>query len=317
MYRISPENVSLHINEISSLRIGSYKSFFKTESDNEAYGIYCWNSELSSRISLSIGIYEILLRNRIHRELSKFFFQNKSYQSGYLNGTIESCDWYNHISTESKFRTYIKKEISDKNGSLLSPPPYPHQVVSKLSHGRWRYAFKVTTSLNGKLIPWDKLLHDIFPEYRSDFKKASAKEIVFSKIKQVHLLRNRISHFEPAWKFGELRNESGNRVIRTAPKNILECLSRTRTEYNNIIDIISFISSDVSKFYKETRNHKEICDLLNLNAINSFKGESKRIEIDMTSETLAQDIEAVMSESKQRNNTVVLTLNGKTIANLR
>jgi len=317
MYRISPENISNHINEISSLRIGSYKSFFKTASDEEAYGIYCWNGELSSRISLAIGIYEVLLRNKIHKCLSEFFFKNKSFHTGTLNGTMESCDWYNHISTTSKFSSYIIKELTNESGNLLSPPPYPHQVISKLSHGKWRYAFKVTTTANGKIIPWDSLLHDIFPEYRSDFKKPSVKEAVYMRLKQVHLLRNRIAHFEPIWKFGELKNEAGNRTLKQAPKNTLECLGRTKTEYKYIVDIISWMSSDMFKFYEQTINHKETLELLDLNAINSFKEKSQTIKIDLSSEDLSHEIESAMSKSKRRNNKVELTKDGKCIAILR
>jgi len=318
MYRISPENINKHIDEISSLRIGTYKSFFKTGSDEEAYGIYCWNSEISSRINLAIGIYEVILRNRIHKTLSKFFFKNKrKFCSGILNGTAESCDWYNHISTTSKFSSYVKREITDEQGNLLSPPPYPHQIVSRLSHGKWRYAFKVTTTLNGNLIPWDVLLQEVFSEYRSDFKKPSVQEAVFSRIKQVHLLRNRIAHFEPVWKFGELKNEAGNKVIKAAPKNTMECLGRTKTEYKYIVDIISWISSDMSTFYQQTRNHAETLELLELNAINSFKGKSQKLEIDISSDSLAQEIEDAMSKSKQRNNTITLVKDGKTVANLR
>ncbi|KAF6530642.1 Abi family protein [Enterobacter hormaechei] len=317
MYRISPENISKHINEISSLRIGSYKSFFKTASDEEAYGIYCWNGELSSRISLAIGIYEVLLRNRIHSALSNFFFNNKNFCNGPLNGTVDSCDWYNHISTTSKFSSYIKRELTDEDGKLLSPPPYPHQIISKLSHGKWRYAFKVTTASNGKNIPWDSLLPSVFPEYRSDFKKPSVKEAVFMRLKQVHLLRNRISHFEPIWKFGDLKNEAGNKSIRTAPKNTLECLGRTKTEYKYIVDIISWMSSDMYDFYEKTRNHKETLDLLELDAINSFKEKSQTIIIDLDSENLSQEIETAMSKSKQRNNKVELRKAGKFVAILR
>lgn len=317
MYRISPENISNHINEISSLRIGSYKSFFKTTNDEEAYGIYCWNGELSSRISLAIGIYEVLLRNKIHKTLSGFFFNNKNYCSGALNGTFESCDWYNHISENSKFSSYIKSELTDEKRNPLSPPPYPHQIISKLSHGKWRNAFKVTKTLNGKDIPWDRLLHEVFPEYRSDFKKPSAKEPVFMRLKQVHLLRNRISHFEPVWKFGELKNEAGNKTMRKAPTNIVECLSRTKTEYKYIVDIISWMSSDMHNFYEKTLNHKEILELLELNAINSFKEKSQTIQIDIKSEDLSQQIEIAMSKAKQRNNKVELTKAGKCIAILR
>ncbi|HGT3827046.1 TPA: Abi family protein [Escherichia coli] len=317
MYRISPENISNHINEISSLRIGSYKSFFKTTSDEEAYGIYCWNGELSSRISLAIGIYEVLLRNKIHNCLSEFFFKNKSFYTGTLNGTAESCDWYNHISPTSKFSSYIRKELTNESGNLLSPPPYPHQVISKLSHGKWRYAFKVTTTANGKPIPWDSLLHDIFPEYRSDFKKPSVKEAVYMRLKQVHLLRNRIAHFEPIWKFGELKNEAGNKTLKQAPKNTLECLGRTKTEYKYIVDIISWMSSDMFTFYEQTSNHKETLQLLDLDAINSFKEKSQTIKIDLSSKNLSHEIEDAMSKSKRRNNKVELTKDGKCIAILR
>ncbi|VAG78445.1 Uncharacterised protein [Enterobacter hormaechei] len=70
-------------------------------------------------------------------------------------------------------------------------------------------------------------------------------------------------------------------------------------------------------FYEKTRNHKETLDLLELDAINSFKEKSQTIIIDLDSENLSQEIETAMSKSKQRNNKVELRKAGKFVAILR
>lgn len=210
MYRSSPSDVISQVSNVSSLRISSYKSFFNLPNYDEAYGVYCWNNELSSRINLAIGTYEILLRNRIHKVLSQFFFNNPKHRSGELHGSEESCAWYDHLSDDSAFKKCTEQGKMDKQGNLLKNLPYPHQMISKLSHGKWRYVFKVTETKMEK-IPWNSLLKDIFTDFNSSFELPSKRELVFSRLKQVHLLRNRIAHFEPVWKYGELWDEQGKK----------------------------------------------------------------------------------------------------------
>lgn len=94
-------------------------------------------------------------------------------------------------------------------------------------------------------------------------------------------------------------------------------LAELKTEYKYIVDIISWMSSDMHNFYEKTLNHKEILELLELNAINSFKEKSQTIQIDIESEDFSQQIEIAMSKAKQRNNKVELTKAGKCIAILR
>lgn len=319
MYRISPDSndVQSLIDCISKARISSYSNLLKASSDDEAYGFYCWNNEITSRLSLSIGTYEILLRNKIHNVLSYFFFENRKYCNGSLQGNRESCDWYNHIEYAKKVSESIQRELSDINGNLITPPPPPHQVISKLSHGNWRYILKINKTKNGKLLPWDKLLPLIFPNFIGGFSKQGKKDAVLMRMKQIHFLRNRISHFEPVWKFGDLRNEPGDIVIKKSPTDIVGILGRLKTEYKYIIDVMSFISKEAESFYLKTQNHNEINSILDMNGFESFRNKSETINIDLNSENLSKEIEELLAKRKQRNNQLNLTKDGVVIATLR
>ena len=88
---MKPSNISETINTISSDRLNSYRNYFNLKSDEECLGVYLWNDALSASFFKLISIFEVALRNTIHRELSRHF---EAYRH---QGHVFDNDWYEHL----------------------------------------------------------------------------------------------------------------------------------------------------------------------------------------------------------------------------
>ncbi|MDQ0022219.1 Abi family protein [[Curtobacterium] plantarum] len=284
MLHTPPLNVLPHIEDITDARLSNYKSFFNLATNEEAFGIYCWNEELSSRFMQLIGIVEIIQRNRIHKNLSeKIWNKNISF------GVKESNDWYAHISLNPKSRGKIKKVTHTKSGSLKTPKPSPNKVISSMTYGFWPYVIETKHTNTGKKIPWDELIPKIYQGHHQRDKQFWAKQAnldgLLSRIEKVGEIRNRVAHFEPLWKHGEQLEERKERQnytpqpIAPAPTTASEAIKRTKEEYIKINQLLHWLSKDRAADYINSENHRIATWLLSEEALDMYKKSAKIKEI--------------------------------------
>lgn len=204
MYRAKSPNIASYINNISTKRLSNYKKIHPTKTDNEIYGMYCWNSELSTRINMVIGIYEICLRNKIHSVMSDYIY-NKMAKNNKIDGDGTSCNWYDQIKISETLRNEIDRVGSDSKD----------KIISSLSHGTWRHIFNIEKDNNEKPIPWSTLIPKIFssapPGY---FNRKNNLDSTKLNLTRINKLRNKVAHFEPVWRNKELKDFSGKRIIK-------------------------------------------------------------------------------------------------------
>jgi len=312
MYRTLPYAIANHINDISSERLNSYRRVYPQKSDEEIYGMYCWNSEVSSRISMAIGIYEVCLRNKIHRVMSDYMFNNKKSFIGALQGNSISCDWYDKIATSGGTKNEIDK-IHSEGGN-----PPPHKVVSSISHGTWRYILEIKKTNNGKAILWDTIFPKIFSSTPDNFfNKTTRLDELKLNMKRINILRNRVSHFEPIWKNKQLKSMDGKKEIKKEPTTIGDCLSRMKSEYNTIISTLSYISSDMHNFYTSTTNHAEILSMMTENSLKSFMSPNQSVSLDIEDEDFKDKVIQQISNPLCRNWLFELKKSGVVIGHLK
>lgn len=312
MYKTQTVNITKHISDISSDRLNSYRRVYPHKSEEEIYGMYCWNSELSSRISMAIGIYEVCLRNKIHSVMSNYLSKNKGFYQGTLLGGEKSCDWYDKIATSGK----TKWQIDDIYKQGGHPPP--HKIISSISHGCWRHILEIKKTNNGKDIPWDKIFPLIFSATPDKFfNKNNRLDELKLNMKRINDLRNRVSHFEPIWKNKALRSIDGKKEIKNEPKTIADCISRMRSEYTTIVRTLSYISSEMHQFYIGTMNHIDILSMMTENSLKSFMSQSKTVVLDVDSVDFSQDLIAQLSNPLCRNWLFELKKSGNVIGHVR
>ena len=284
MLHTPPLNVTPHIEDITDVRLSNYKSFFNLTTNEEAFGVYCWNEELSSRFMQLIGVIEIIQRNRIHKHLSeKLWDRRNSF------GSKESNDWYMNIILNTKSMSKIKKITHTKSGNLKSPRVSPNKVISSMTYGFWPYVIETKQTKNRINIQWDELIPSIYQGHHQQDKQYWGKQAnldrLLSRIERVGSIRNRVAHFEPLWKHGDLMEERKERqnytptIISQAPVTVSEAIQRTKDEYIKINQLLHWLSKDRAVDYINSENHRIATWLLSEEALSLYKNASsmKRI----------------------------------------
>jgi len=133
-----PSDIAECIDVTSRARLSSYCDFFNV-GISEAYSIYKWNDELSSRLMQLIGTVEIILRNRIHEALVKELRLNLP------NHQQLDDRWYSYINSEPETISKLNAALKNRNGRAKRPEPSSNQVISKMSFGFWPNILKNTT----------------------------------------------------------------------------------------------------------------------------------------------------------------------------
>ncbi|EMC9797276.1 Abi family protein [Enterobacter hormaechei] len=282
MFRTPPVSTISHINDITHTRLINYKNIFAVKDDSELHGIYSWNEEIAAKMMYLIGMIEVTLRNRIHGGISKLIF-NKSalYCQVPPSGNASSCNWYNYFNIKNQeLKRAFNKELNDRQGKILTPPPSPHKVISSIENGKWFYVMKVKNTLNGCKIAWNEVFPDVFTNYTSslagvDSNSDKKRNTVLNRLKAFNKIRNRCAHFEPVWKFGPLLSEDDGSVIKPPPVDSITCLARLKLEYKKMTDLLKWLSPDMSSYYESTRTHQELTFLISQEGLNNFRNSEQ------------------------------------------
>lgn len=114
---------------ISKPRLDSYRGYFHLANPNEAIGIYMWNTDLSACFNALMAMFEIALRNSVHRAMSL----------SYSRQAATSIHWYDTIrgslsADTTKKVDEVRYEWVRRRGQrvrqLRTPAPSPDEIVS-------------------------------------------------------------------------------------------------------------------------------------------------------------------------------------------
>ncbi|PBK51306.1 hypothetical protein C6380_05170 [Pseudomonas syringae pv. actinidiae] len=317
MYNPTPFNLTPSLDAISTARLSTYRQFFNPNSDEELYGIYCWNEMLSSNILRLIGSVEVTLRNRFHTLLS----QHAHTSQWAYTGTPDSNDWYSHAGLTGKSEDKVKAITHDSRydrtlrTKVYVAKPYPispNKVVSSMTFGFWAPLLDVG-------LPWKTLLPQIFPRHRyasvPNFWNQAAIGTIYERLNAVRDIRNRVAHFEPIWKIKDMPEEVRPtrgvtpRVELPAPTNEAEALVRLQTMYDRIVQLLYWMSADRAADYRTTELHQKSSYLLTQDGLDHFKSVSATQTYRMSTLTKSWGMKLVFQQRKP----LQLTHKGKVV----
>jgi hypothetical protein len=306
MYNPTPCNLITSLDAISVARLSTYRNFFNPKSDEELYGIYCWNEILSSNLLRLIGSVEITLRNRFHLYLSQYAHASNWQHSG----SSDSNDWYEHANLSGKssdkvkavthhwrFDKQLKKRVFVRKPHGISP----NQVVSSMTFGFWAPLLELN-------LPWKTLIPQIFPRHKyataTNYWNQAGVGTVIERLNAVRDIRNRVAHFEPIWKIGDMLEEVHGtkgvtpKVEFSAPVNETEALDRLKIMYERTVQLLHWMSPDRASDYRSTELHQKTSFLLTQAALDQFKGVGAAKGYRMSSLTKARRMRPVLQERK-------------------
>jgi hypothetical protein len=173
---LSRQNAELLMAHLTADRLRSYLG--STDGDASlAFSLYDWNSDISSAMFQVLGDVEIVLRNAVDREMQK------------LNVTLgNQGDWLNELNVGIPriWREHIARaeDYLISEGKALTHP----NIMSQLNFGFWRTF--LTRQYKDTL--WRPALRFAFSHSPS-----RQPEYIFTRVRHLHVLRNRIAHHEP------------------------------------------------------------------------------------------------------------------------
>lgn len=142
-----------------------------------ALSLYQWNSAISSEMFHVLGDVEIVLRNTMDREIQK------------LNVTLgNQGDWFDELDIGISW--IWREQVNRARVYLMNDGKLPthSNVVAELNFGFWRSFL----SRQYKDTLWREALRFAFPHSPS-----RQPEYIFTRVRHLHVLRNRIAHHEP------------------------------------------------------------------------------------------------------------------------
>ena len=276
-------NSAAFLDCLSKPRVKSYINFFYPgvvqPNESDLVYMYQWNNEISEILWRLISIIEITMRNKIHKELSRLYFNapkeivsNGVYLNEFVNnkvptatiGDADSCNWYHAINFNGEALVNITKRTHHKKpNNKYYKKPYtvtPDDVISGLTFGFWRLIFK---NLGNAGVSYQSIISDVFvhsPFYKQkvtqslDFK-------VDSRVAMIHSFRNRISHHEPVWKLKDMKEEKitpipGNannvNVLKFKPSNKKEVFEHLTDYYKMMLEYLLWLDKDVARSFKSS-----------------------------------------------------------------
>lgn len=259
-----PNDVMPTLEAISAPRLSNYISYFGSSDPHDLYACYQWNNEVSTSFLPILHLIEIALRNAYHRELSLHF-------SLINTGTpSQSYDWYQYANLNAKSRQAIV--------DIQRRAHRPDDVISRLTFGFW------SNLTDTPRIPWGVVLKKVFPGVTRNLANRPQQDWLYSRIKMVNDFRNRVSHWEPIWKLGELMPERRHRrgdpaLVPTHPAtcNPAESVARLQMLYSRMTSLLTNINSDIGSTYIDSYTHEHLDWICSEAGLQSFRRSNKRV----------------------------------------
>lgn len=165
-------------NCLSTDRIARYQQIGDTDL-RDAFARYFRNISLCDSLYLSLGIFEVSLRNSIHRALVQ------------RHGTDMWFDVIGWLDQKEAERVQsVKDDITRRNTPLTAG-----KIMSELSFGFWVALFNRTY--------WGRIgpsIQHIFPNAHSNPSLTSLSQTLH----RLRKLRNSVYHYEPIWDWSNL-----------------------------------------------------------------------------------------------------------------
>lgn len=178
--------VSFHVLQrvLSPARLAAYQRH-PDERKRAVFGRYRWNMALCAAIQPCLHYVEVALRNSLNSSFSARFASSPWYEA--------SSRLLHPEEQQAVFRA--KQELRRRGKSDTSDP-----LVAELSFGFWTRL--LSRPYEGSL--WPSLLSAVFPHIP---RRRRTRVEVARRFNRIRHLRNRVSHHEPIWHWGDLKQQ--------------------------------------------------------------------------------------------------------------
>lgn len=290
---------------LSRIRLSSYTTSLATKTDAQLLGAYCWNLAVVGAFYPLIQLVEVALRNALHDvAFSKYQTANGEYWFGLVPCSQGTDDSGNPATAEQvrKFNDSIKTAKKSakrnlENKGIANPTPTVDQVISQCDFATWEYLLdKHFYDGSNKSYLWP---HELTKVFRKLPRVPEKKNVMFHqrdtirrRIEEVRSFRNRISHNEPAWMIGSVRNK----------QDVIETLTE---KLNHIMELLFWISPKFKNYIMDVGIESRIRQILCMRELDRYMHCYERYDIDDL-----QKISELLTESNTHNYRCYFNING-------
>lgn len=171
-----PSRVTAFWNGIAQLAPERFGSFQRpSDADQlDALSRYVWNMAVSQSLHGTLHMFEVVFRNKVHCALTEIY----------------GPGWYDSprlLLQGTAVKVLEAKQMIERSGKELSDD----RLVAALSFGFWTelYSPRYEPSIGHRTI------RAVLPHYVGE--RFPSRSFLAARLKEIRLLRNRISHFEP------------------------------------------------------------------------------------------------------------------------
>jgi len=194
-------------------------------------GAYHWNSLICQLLYPFIESVEIVLRNAIHNGASKKF---------------RTVNWFDIVIVDGKTKMILdetKKSLKKRKKHFNAA-----DIVSNLTLGFWVTLIRQRTYANqfNENRLWPDLIPVVFPNFA---RANNERQNIAKRFEEIKIIRNRLFHHEPIWKFKHAQTEQ-------------QCIVQLRRKFNDILKAIGWISKnkkDALRDFGFVTSFKEHC----------------------------------------------------------
>ncbi|WP_375602171.1 Abi family protein [Enterobacter hormaechei] len=197
------------ISLISSIRLDSYRTTFRTADECELYGVYIWSQHAAASIYPLLQNLEISLRNAVDKE-ARARFGEMWWENIHTTKDRDECHFYKNIekAKDCLTREWRKKEMRRRRGAGVKAQPVPDwthdRIVASTDFSTWHYVlnneFNAPAPRENQQYLWPKSLSKVFKNYaKISANPQKVRKELIDLIFELREYRNRISHHEPIW----------------------------------------------------------------------------------------------------------------------
>jgi hypothetical protein len=219
--------------------MSSYEAVFRPANDIELMGAYLWNSHVCGAMYPLIGMAEISLRNSIDRALTSALGQfwwggsrlrYRSFAPGARIPNVVGALRDNFSAAASKYIVEQRRRYN-VSGHVVSNH---HGVVAKTEFSTWQ--FLLDPEFMGRGLIWPQFLGKAFAGAWPSTHSRTVLAFVHGRVAALRDFRNRIFHYEPAWKrFGVLTEADAVQHLLEKITKIEELLALIHPENINLL----------------------------------------------------------------------------------
>lgn len=235
-----------YINSLSTDRLKSYEILCPNKMDGDIIGAYHWNLLISRTLYPFIHSIEIALRNSIHQAASQKFGTEFWFETVVIDGRSKSIleDTKNDL-----YRRFEQVSASD--------------IIAGLTFGFWTNLLKqktYTDQFNPNRL-WPDLIPSVFPHYARGH---DDRKNISKRLEEIRLIRNRLFHHEPIWKFKNTQSSQ-------------DCIVELRRKFNDIFKAIGWMSKYKRNCLREFGFVESFKNNCTLEVLESYKAKGNEI----------------------------------------